>query len=97
MVLDSLACHASLTPFQLAVNQGLLAQRSVADAVAAEGIVGHFKHSALALAFSCLDDIQVKFNQPLGRLHQDVQTHQNGMYYMLQSLVKQKWALGVSR
>lgn len=67
---------------------------SLADAVAAgRKIVGHFKHSALA--FSRLDDIQVKFNQPLGRLHQDVQTHWNGMYRMLQSPVEQKRALGV--
>ena len=52
---------------QLAVHEGLLAQRSVADAVAVgRRIVGHFKHSPLA--YSHLEDIQVEINQPLKRL-----------------------------
>lgn len=57
-------------------------------------LVGHFKHSTLA--YSCLEDIQGKLNQPIKRLQQDVQTRWNSTYYMLQSLIEQKQVLGVS-
>ncbi|XP_051809821.1 zinc finger BED domain-containing protein 4-like [Acanthochromis polyacanthus] len=71
---------------QLAVKEGLLAQRNVADAVAVgRKIVGHFKHSALA--YSQLEDIQVQLNQPVKRLQQDVPTRWNSTYYMFQSLI----------
>lgn len=58
----SLPCVAHT--LQLAVNEGVLAQRSVADAVAVgRKIIGHFKHSALA--YSHLEDIQQQLNQPI--------------------------------
>ncbi|RXN38504.1 zinc finger BED domain-containing 4-like protein [Labeo rohita] len=90
--LPSLPCVAHT--LQLAVHEGLLAQRSTADAIAVgRKIVGHFKHSALA--YSRLEDIQGQLNQPIKRLQQDVQTCWNSTYYMLQSLIEQKRVLGV--
>lgn len=90
--LPSLPCVAHT--LQLAVNEGLLAQECVADAVSVgRKIVGHFKHSALA--YSQLEDIQVQLNQPVKRLQQDVPTRWNSTYYMLQSLIEQKRALGI--
>ncbi|XP_028658832.2 zinc finger BED domain-containing protein 4-like [Erpetoichthys calabaricus] len=90
--LPSLPCVAHT--LQLAVHEGLLAQRSIADAIAVgRKIVGHFKHSALA--YSRLEDVQGQLNQPVKRLQQDVQTRWNSTYYMLQSLIEQKRVLGV--
>ncbi|XP_070847165.1 zinc finger BED domain-containing protein 4-like [Chaetodon trifascialis] len=88
--LPSLSCVAHT--FQLAVNEGLLSQRSVSDAVAiGRKIVGHFKHSPLA--YSRLEDVQLELLQPTARLQQDVPTRWNSTYYMMQSLTKQKRAL----
>lgn len=90
--LKSLPCLAHT--LQLVVNEGQLAQRSIAD-VAAIGrkIVGHFKHSSLA--YSRLYDIQEQLNQPRKRLQQDVATRWNSTVYMLQSLLEQRRAIGV--
>ncbi len=77
---------------QLVVNEGLLSQRSVSDAIAsARKIVGHFKHSPLA--YSRLEDIQHEFQMPLNRLQQDVKTRWNSTYYMIQSILEQKRTL----
>ncbi|XP_036417200.1 zinc finger BED domain-containing protein 4-like isoform X1 [Colossoma macropomum] len=93
MMLDCLAFHA-LHTLQLAVNEGLLAQRSVADAVAVgRKVVGHFKHSTLS--YSRLEDIQLQLNQPIKRLQQDVKTRWNSTFCTLQSLTEQKRALGI--
>jgi len=90
--LPSLPCAAHT--LQLVVNEGILSQRSVADALAiGRKIVGHFKHSPLA--YSCLEDIQLEIGQPAKRLQQDVQTRWNSTFYMIQSLIEQKWALGI--
>ncbi|XP_073331910.1 zinc finger BED domain-containing protein 4-like [Pagrus major] len=90
--LPSLPCPAHT--LQLVVHEGLLSQRSVTDAVAVgRKIVGHFKHSALAN--SRLEDIQLEINQPAKRLQQDVQTRCNSTFYMIQSLIEQKRALGI--
>ncbi|XP_039862989.1 zinc finger BED domain-containing protein 4-like [Simochromis diagramma] len=56
-------------------------------------IVGHFKHSALAS--SRLKDIQLQVNQPARRLQQEVQTRWNSTFYMTQTLIEQKQALGI--
>nr|XP_020456691.1 zinc finger BED domain-containing protein 4-like [Monopterus albus] len=86
----SLGCFAH--NLQLVVNKGLLAQRSVSDAVSVgRKIVGHFKHSPLA--YSRLEDIQVELNMPSKRLQQDVRTRWNSTYYMIQSLLAQKRVL----
>ncbi len=42
-----------------------------------------------------MEDIQMQFNHPIRRLQQDVQTCWNSTYYMLQSLIEQKRALGI--
>ncbi|XP_021170026.2 zinc finger BED domain-containing protein 4 [Fundulus heteroclitus] len=90
--LQSLPCFAHT--LQLVVNEGLLVQRSVTDAVTiGRKIVRHFKHSTLA--YSRLEDIQLQLNQPTKRLQQDVQTRWNSTFYMLQSLIEQKRALGI--
>lgn len=88
--LPSLPCVAHI--LQLTVNEGLLAQRSVTVAVGRK-IIGHFKHSALA--YSHLEDIHLQLSQPIKRLQQDVQTRWKSTYYMLQSLMEQRRALGV--
>ncbi|XP_035769102.1 zinc finger BED domain-containing protein 4-like [Neolamprologus brichardi] len=90
--LPSLPCTAYT--LQLVVHEGLLSQRSVADAMAVGcKIVGHFKHSALAS--SRLKDIQLQVNQPARRLQQEVQTRWNSTFYMIQTLIEQKQALGI--
>lgn len=77
---------------QLVVNEELLSQRSMNDAIAsARKIVGHFKHSPLA--YSRLEDIQRKFQTPLKHLQQDVKTRWNSTYYMIQSILEQKRTL----
>lgn len=78
---------------QLAVNEGLLSQRSVTDIVATgRKIVGHFKHSPLA--YSRLQNVQAQLGQPKKRLQQYVPTRWDSTYYMLSSLMEQKHALG---
>ncbi|XP_073671353.1 zinc finger BED domain-containing protein 4-like [Paramisgurnus dabryanus] len=77
---------------QLAVNEGLLSQRSIADVIAiGRKIVGHFKHSPLA--YSRLQSIQEQFGMPQKRFQQDVSTRWNSTYYMLESLFAQKRVL----
>lgn len=67
----SLGCVAHL--LQLVVNEGLLSQRRVSDAIASvRKIVEHFKHSPLA--YSRLMDIQREVQMSLKRLQQDVKT-----------------------
>ncbi len=77
---------------QLAVNDGLLSQRSIADVIAiGRKIVGHFKHSSLA--YACLQSIQEQFGMPPKCFQQDVSTRWNSTYYMLESLFAQKRVL----
>ncbi|XP_076828944.1 zinc finger BED domain-containing protein 4-like [Brachyhypopomus gauderio] len=88
--LASLGCFAHT--LQLVVNEGLLAQRNVSDALAiGRKIVGHFKHSPQA--YSRLEDIQMELNMPLKRLMQDVRTRWNSTYHMIKSLTEQKRVL----
>lgn len=84
----SLGCMAHT--LQLAVHEGVLSQRSVNDIIATgRRIVGHFKHSPLAYS-----RLQTQLGQPIKRLQQDVSTRWNSTFYMLQSLLEQKRALG---
>ncbi|XP_077315557.1 max-like protein X isoform X1 [Lithobates pipiens] len=88
--LKSIPCMAHT--LQLAVNEGLLSQRTISDIVSkGRKIVGHFKHSPLA--YSRLQALQIQFGMPPKRLQQDVATRWNSTYYMLQSLFEQKRVL----
>lgn len=90
--LRSLPCVAHT--LQLTVNEGLLAQKCVSDAVAiGRKIVGHFQHSPLA--YSKLQDIQMDMHKPIKRLAQNVPTRWNSTLYMMRSLLEQKQAIGV--
>lgn len=87
--LPSLPCMVHT--LQVAVNEGILFQRSVSDIIpAGRHIVGHFKHSQLA--YSLLHALQTQLGQPLKRL-QDVPMRWNSSLYMLQSLVEHKLTL----
>ncbi|XDV11792.1 hypothetical protein PO909_000627 [Leuciscus waleckii] len=89
--LASLPCMAHT--LQLAVNEGLLSQRSIIDMVkTGRKIVGHFKHSPQA--YSQFHDIQEQLGQPRKCLQQDVITRWNSTFYMLESLIEQRRALG---
>lgn len=86
----SLPCMAHM--LQLAVHDGVLSQRSVADVVAlGKRMVGHFKHSQLVCCH--LQSIQKELGMPINRLQQDIATSWNSAFYMTESLVKQKRAL----
>ncbi|XP_060931918.1 zinc finger BED domain-containing protein 4-like [Limanda limanda] len=77
---------------QIAVHEGVLSQRSIADIIATgRKIVGHFKHSPLA--YSRLQSVQEQFEMPPKRFQQDVSTRWNSTYYMLESLFSQKRVL----
>ncbi|XP_039619094.1 zinc finger BED domain-containing protein 4-like [Polypterus senegalus] len=89
--IPSLPCMART--LQLAVNNGVLSQRSVSDTIAiGRKIVGHFKH--LQLANSRLKTIQTELGMQPKMLQQDVSTRWNSTFYMLQSLLEQKRAFG---
>lgn len=88
--LASLGCVAHT--LQLAVNEAVLSQRSIADCVAiSRKIVGHFKHSNVAT--SRLRNLQKQLGMKEARLQQDVATRWNSTFYMLTSLLQQKRAL----
>lgn len=74
---------------QIAVNEGMLSQRSITDIIATgRKIVGHFKHSPLA--YSRLQSIQEQFGMPPKRFQQDVSTRWNSM---VEGLLAQKRVL----
>lgn len=85
-----MGCFAHL--IQLVVQEGLLSQRSVCDALAnGRKIIGHFKHSPLAT--SRLQTVQTELGMPIKRLKQDVPTRWNSTFYMTESLLEQKRSL----
>jgi len=84
----------SVHTLQLAVNEGVLAQRAVIDVITiGRCIVGHFRHSPLA--YSRLFDIQKENNpqQHPKQLQQDVPTRWNSTVAMLKTLLEQKRAI----
>lgn len=90
MEVKSVGCLAHT--LQLAMQEGLLCQRSVVDTLAiARKIIGHFKHSPLA--YSCLEDKQLELMMDVRRLQQDVPVRWNSSLYMLQSILEQKQPL----
>ena len=90
MEVASLGCFAH--SLNLVVNEGLLSQRSVKDALAiARDIIRHFKKSPAAT--SRLAAIQTDLNMPHKRLQQDVKTRWNSTFYMIESILEQKRAI----
>ncbi len=89
--LNSLGCIAHT--LQLAVHEGVLSQHSISDCMAiGRRIVGHFKHSHLAM--SRLGEIQTELGLSKKMLQQDTLTRWNSTFYMMSSLLVQKRALG---
>lgn len=86
----SLPCVAHT--LQLAINEGMLCQRSVSDVIAiCRRIVGHFKHSPLA--YSRLHSVQIQLGMRPKVFQQDITTRWNSTFYMLKSLLDQKQAI----
>lgn len=90
--LPSLPCMAH--SLKLAVAEGIMSQRSIADIIASGRRIGHFKYSPLA--YSRLQSIQKQLGQPIKRLQQNIPTRWNSTLYMLQSLLEQKRAYGAN-
>ena len=77
---------------QLVIHDGVLVQRCVQDLLAASRkLVGHYKHSNIAL--QTLRRIQNQLNIPQHSLIHDQATRWNSSYYMLLRLIEQKTAL----
>lgn len=82
MGVRSLGCFAHT--LQLVVNEVLLSQQSVSNAIAiGRQIVGHFKQSPLA--YLRLQDFQLQMLMQPKRLQQDVKTRWNSTYLMIES------------
>ncbi|KAK0140006.1 Zinc finger BED domain-containing protein 4 [Merluccius polli] len=83
----------SCNRFQIAVHEGVLSQRSIADIIATgRKIVGHFKHSPLA--YSRLQSIQEQFGMPPKRFQQNQGVpNKVAGECMLESLFSQKRVL----
>ena len=79
---------------QLALKDGLLAQKAVQDSCSvARKVVGHFKHSSSAN--DRLVEIQKELGLPVHKLIQDVATRWNSTHNMLERLAEQKRAITV--
>ncbi len=77
---------------QLVVKDGCLGQPAITDLTAkARKLVGHYKHSNIAL--QSLLKIQEQLGMPRNRLIQDEPTRWNTTFYMLQRLLEQKKAI----
>ena len=86
-LLSSLRCFAH--SFQLVVEDGVLSQHTVIDALATcKTIFGHFKHSLDANGH--LHSIQECLGVPQHCLQQDVHTRWNFFIYMVKSVIEQK-------
>ena len=76
---------------QLAVTTGLdLSQVSRLTAVGRK-VVGHFKHSVVAM--TSLNHKQQQLNLPQHHRIQDVATRWNSTYFMMERLLEQRWAV----
>ena len=76
---------------QLCVEAGLKIDMVSRLTGAARKLVGHFKHSSLAM--SALKEKQKTLNVPEHTLIQSVPTRWNSTYFMLERLLEQRWAV----
>ena len=76
---------------QLCVESGLNLAMVSRLVGAAKKLVGHFKHSSLAMG--TLKEKQKTLNIPEHTLIQSVATRWNSTYFMLERLLKQRWAI----
>ena len=82
------AVSCTIHTLQLVVKDSILVQRSVIDMSSrCRKIVGHFKHSSLAIGH--LHSIQNRLSLAKHKLIQDEPTRWDSSYYMLQRLVEQ--------
>ena len=90
--LPSIGC--AIHTLQLVIKDCILAQRSVSDMLArCRKIVGHYKHSHLAV--ERLQAIQRQLSLPDHKLIQDEPTRWDSTYYMLERLVEQRRAISL--
>ena len=73
---------------QLCVNSGLEVSAISQMVASSRKIIGHFKHSVLAM--TGLREKQAQLNVPEHQLVQDVSTHWNSTYYLLERLAEQR-------
>ena len=76
---------------QLAVSNGLALSDVSRVTAASRKLVGHFKHSALAM--TALKAKQKQLNAPEHHLIQDVITRWNSTFFMLERLLEQRWCI----
>jgi len=92
LAFDRAACFTHT--IQLALKDGLLAQRVILDACAVvRSLVGHFKHSSSAT--DRLHDIQKQLQLPFHNLVQDVSTRWSSTHDMLERVLEQRRVLVV--
>ena len=76
---------------QLAFTNGLELSQVSRLSVAGRKLVGHFKHSVIAM--TALKEKQRQMNVPEHHLIQDVVTRWNSTYFMFEQLLEQHWAM----
>ena len=86
---ENLSCAAHR--LQLCINEGLEINAVSRAIGAGRKLVTHFRHSALATTE--LQKCQKAMGLPSKRLQQDCPTHWNSTYYMVQSLLVNRWPL----
>ena len=90
--LSAIGC--TIHTLQLVIKDCIMTQRVVNDILArCRRIVGHFKHSHLAV--ERLRSIQKQLNLPDHRLMQDEPTRWDSTYYLLDRLVEQRRAISL--
>ena len=85
--IESLSCAAHR--LQLCINEGLQLNALARAIAAAKKLVSHFKHSALAT--NALSERQETMNMKQKRLQQECPTRWNSTYYMIQTLLENRW------
>ena len=84
---ESLCCAAHR--LQLCVQEGLSVSAISKAVGAAKKLVGHFRHSALAS--NELKKRQEEMGKPPKKLQQDCPTRWNSTFYMIKSLLENRW------